>query len=70
MSQLKNLIVGYGSSTSEAFRLTIIPLPELTLNVVADADVIRPPCNRPVYRLPSNQRRRVVFVNGPLYCVK
>ena len=55
-----NLIVGYGSSIKLAFKLTIIPLPSETLNVVPPfVAVITPPCNNPEYILPSNQRKRV-----------
>ena len=55
-------IVGYGLSFKLAFKSTITPLPELKLNVVEPvvAD-INPPFNNPVYKFPSNQRKRVVL---------
>ena len=62
--QFTYFIVGYGSSPKLAFKLTMIPLPELTLNTTEPvAAVILPPCKRPVYKLPSNHLNRVVLVN-------
>ena len=61
--QLTYWMIGYGLSVKLAFKLTIIPDPELTLNVVDPvAAVIKPPFNNPVYKLPSNQRKRVVLL--------
>jgi hypothetical protein len=48
------LIVGNGLSVKDPFKFTIIPLPLVTWYVVADCVTIKPPFNRPEYKLPSN----------------
>ena len=54
--------VGNGELDVEAFCVTIIPLPELMFHVVDPiVDVIIPPLNIPVYKLDSNQRKRVTL---------
>ena len=58
---VKYFIVGYGLSAIEAFKLTIIPEPLCTVYTVDDAVPIKPPFNKPEYKLPSIQRKRVIF---------
>ena len=48
----------------------MIPLPLETVNVVKDELPIIPPFNKPEYKLPSIQRRRVTLLNPLLFCEK
>ena len=63
MPQLTYCTVGKGLLDVEAFCVTIIPVPLLIFHVVdPTVDVITPPFNIPVYKLDSNQRRRVTLL--------
>ena len=64
VGQLTYCIVGKGSwLLVKAFNVTIIPLPEDKLNVVdPGVELKTPPDNSPVYKLPSNQRKRVMLL--------